>query len=462
MQNPLFNVILDGTIKPGQNLESTRNGLARLMKIDMRQAESLLAGKSVVVKREVTEDLAQRYKNAIEQTGACCSVLPIEKEPQTALRNTDDKQKPTSAAAHHADAAAKPPPIPPQVGNSAQPPPIPPREKAGNAAFASVQTATDSITDKLGLEKIEGFSLSALFSEVFRKHDPDEVECLLTVGTKITTPKLNASMGIMPNPWIFFRVLSGTVIAYLIFLFAWNKFHNINLIPGLIIIGSFAIPFSVLVLFFELNTPRNISIIKVVQLVVIGGAISLLVSLALFEITPLLGIFGASAAGVVEEAGKLAALLIALKNMPQERYTYRLNALLLGAAVGTGFAAFESAGYALRAGLHDNSEMLALILLRGVMSPFAHIVWTAIAASAFWIAKGEEKDITKIVTSSRFLRIFLIPVVLHFIWNMPFEGPFMAKYVIIGFVAWVVVISLIQSGLKEISEKCQRKNSLTQ
>lgn len=315
-----------------------------------------------------------------------------------------------------------------------------------------IQNASDKITGKLGLEKIEGFSLGSFFSEAFRKHNPDDVERLLAVGTSETTPLLNAAMGVMPNPWIFFRVLTGTVIAYLIFMFAWKEFHNINLVPGLIIIGSFAVPFSVLILFFELNTPKNISIIKIVQLVVVGGALSLLLSLILFEITPFLGVFGASAAGLVEEFGKLAALIFVMRAVKGDRYKYRLNALLLGAAVGTGFAAFESAGYALRYGLRSAEMMLDIIQLRGVMSPFAHIVWTAIAASAFWIARPHHNELWDTVKSPQFLSIFSIPVVLHFIWNLPFQGPFMIKFIILGFIAWVVIISLVQSGLKEISK----------
>ena len=146
----------------------------------------------------------------------------------------------------------------------------------------SLQDASNTITEKLGLAKIEGFSLRAFFSETFRHHESDEVERLLSVGTLDTTPQLSQEMGVMPNPWIFFRVLCGTVIVYLIFLYGWNRFGNVNLIPGLIMVGSFAVPLSALILFFELNTPKNVSIVRIVQLVMIGGALSLLLSLFIF------------------------------------------------------------------------------------------------------------------------------------------------------------------------------------
>jgi RsiW-degrading membrane proteinase PrsW (M82 family) len=205
---------------------------------------------------------------------------------------------------------------------------------------------------------------------------------------------------------------------------------------------------------------ENISIVKIMQLVVIGGALSILVSLVLFEISPFLGVLGASAAGPVEEVGKLLALLLALKAAGLNRYKYRLNALLLGAAVGTGFAAFESAGYALRYGLTEGSDsMLGVIEMRGALSPFSHIVWTAIAASAYWINRPLHNDFRETVFSKKFLALFAVPVGLHFIWNLPFHGPFMTKFVILGFIAWVVVISLIQSGLREVAAQSRTSES---
>jgi RsiW-degrading membrane proteinase PrsW (M82 family) len=321
------------------------------------------------------------------------------------------------------------------------------------APHSKVRSASDAITERLGLDTIEGFSLGSFFSQVFSKHDPEQVESMFTVGSRETTPTLNPQMGELPNPWIFFRVLVGAVAVYFLFLMSWNQFGNVNVIPGLIVMGSFAVPFSVLILFFEINTPRNVSLVRLIQLVMAGGALSLLISLVLYDKLDFLGVFGASAAGIIEEIGKLVAVLLVMRLLPMSRYPYRINALLFGAAVGAGFAAFESAGYALRIGLNDSSAMLSNITLRGAMSPFGHIVWTAIATSAYWRARHENKDFATTIQSKRFLLLFSAPVALHFIWDMPFEGPFMIKYWVLGFVAWVIIFSLIQSGLKEVSER---------
>jgi RsiW-degrading membrane proteinase PrsW (M82 family) len=67
-----------------------------------------------------------------------------------------------------------------------------------------------------------------------------------------------------------------------------------------------------------------------------------------FEAAPFLGNLGAAVVGIVEEIAKLAALLIVMRTVKYDRYKYRLNGLLSGAA-------FLSAGYALRSGLLINA-----------------------------------------------------------------------------------------------------------
>ncbi|MCZ0989087.1 PrsW family glutamic-type intramembrane protease [Streptomyces diastatochromogenes] len=57
--------------------------------------------------------------------------------------------------------------------------------------------------------------------------------------------------------------------------------------------------------------------------------------------------------------------------------------LVLGAAVGFGFAALESCGYAFAAAVSadgiDLRTLLETEILRGVLAPFGHGLWTAIA-----------------------------------------------------------------------------------
>jgi protease PrsW len=319
---------------------------------------------------------------------------------------------------------------------------------AGNGS--AMQALVNRITDTVGLERLEGFSIRALFSEALKRRDPEEMERYLGVGTPETTPPLTAQMGQWPRPWLFLRTLIFALAVYAVLLFTWLEYRNVNVVPALIIVGSFAVPLATLILFFELNTPRNVSILRVVQLVVLGGAVSLLISLWLFRITNLHSWLGPPAAAFVEEVGKLAALLVLARFAHQERYAFTLNGLLFGAAVGTGFAAFESAGYALRFGLRSTDLMTEIITLRGVLSPFGHIAWTAIAACALWRVRAEGVPLAQAIFHRKFLVLFAVPVVLHFIWNSPIQLPLFGKFIILGFLAYVVIFSLVQSGLREV------------
>src|SRR5205085_11498196 len=120
---------------------------------------------------------------------------------------------------------------------------------------------------------------------------------------------------------------------------------------------------------------------------------------------------------------------------------------LFGAAVGAGFAAFESAGYAFRELLNQNFNLNAMsevIHLRAFLTPFGHVAWTAIAAGALWRAKGDRPLTFATFTDTRFLKAFSIPVVLHMIWDAPIALPFYALQLALGLVGWFVVFGLVQ------------------
>jgi RsiW-degrading membrane proteinase PrsW (M82 family) len=327
-------------------------------------------------------------------------------------------------------------------------PPGEKRENADEQGFTS--RMSDRVTDWAGVERLEGFNLGDVFSEAFKRHTSEEVEEHFTVGTRSTTPPIEQVETGWPRPWVFLRTFLGAAFVYFIFVQAWNEYYNDNLIPGLIMVGSFAVPVSALIFFFEMNARKNVSLYQVIRLLFLGGIVSITISLVFFDITEKVELnwLGASLAGLVEEPGKLLALAIVIN---AKRYPYTLNGLLFGAAVGTGFAAFESAGYALRAGFYEDAEaMTDSIMLRGMLAPFGHIVWTAMCGAALWKVKGQRPFRFSMLQDPRFYRVFLIAVVMHMIWNSPIELPFYLKYMVLGAAAWVIVFSLIQSGLKQI------------
>jgi RsiW-degrading membrane proteinase PrsW (M82 family) len=299
-------------------------------------------------------------------------------------------------------------------------------------------------------EKLEGFSLRQMFSEVFKKRTPEEVEEYFVTGTSRTTPRIQDVQTGWPKPWFFMRVLLFVGLVYLGFALTMQEFRNEKLIPGLIMMGSLAVPLATVFLFFELNTPRNVSFHSVLMLVCSGGVVSLFVSLIGFSISNL-DWLGASQAGIVEEAGKLIAVMIMVR---QAKYKYTLNGMLFGAAVGAGFAAFESAGYAFEALLRYRSldAMTGSIQVRAFLSPFGHVAWTAITAGALWRSKGDQPLNPK-TFDARFWKAFLIPVVLHMTWNSPLPSPMFVKHLLLGVLGWFVVFGFVQQGLRQVRDE---------
>jgi hypothetical protein len=91
---------------------------------------------------------------------------------------------------------------------------------------------------------------------------------------------------------------------------------------------------------------------------------------------------------------------------------------LLGATVGAGFAAFESAGYAFNAAITaqgiDLASLLQTEVLRAILAPVGHVLWTAVlGAVLFGAARGRDR----FRFSPWVLLTYLGVAVLHALWD---------------------------------------------
>ena len=296
------------------------------------------------------------------------------------------------------------------------------------------------------------FKLTDLWSDIFKKHTTEESDSLLISGTCHTTPSLRELCTEWNRPWIYSRVFLVLIITFGLLSACTYFFGNMLALPGVMFIGALTMPFTLLVLFWETNIPRNISIFRLVIMFFIGGVASLVFTLFLFTfISPGEGgldYVGATIVGIVEELGKLGVVFLLIRIYDSK---YILNGILIGAAVGAGFAAFESAGYALVYG-GDLDGIIHNIILRGLLAAGGHIVWAAISGAAVMLAKGDGKADVDVFKSGKFWRLFPVPVVLHAVWDMPFSS----TPVLIGLtvLAWVFVLALIRSGMSQVSHLC--------
>jgi RsiW-degrading membrane proteinase PrsW (M82 family) len=283
------------------------------------------------------------------------------------------------------------------------------------------------------------------------------IEDLFIVGTETTTPDLATIPAGWPTPRIFWRIFFGAMATYLLLLLGLWQFGNSNFFPGMIVIGSFVVPLSVVVLFFELNVPRNVSVYQVSKMILLGGALSLIVTMVVGAIIPgddVGALIPAMLTGVVEEVGKALVLLIIVASL---RYRYQLNGLLFGAAVGAGFAGFESAGYAFTLALGNDTLSAATgtavmnILIRGLLAPGGHVIWTAMIGSALWKVKGDQPFRIPLLFHPVVLRRWLVAVVLHGLWDTDvWMVNDLLKDVVLLVVGWYIVFGILKQSLAEV------------
>lgn len=341
----------------------------------------------------------------------------------------------------------------------------------------------DSLNDYVGSDRQADLNWRVLFTDVFKSHTMEEAEEVFICGTRKTTPAPSEVMKGWPHPWLYGRVLALFVVAYALLWVCVNVFSNSNALPGMIMMGSFAFPLATMVLFVELNAWRNVSFYQVLKVFFVGGCLSLVATLFLFSIVEVgeLDFVGAFTVGLIEEAGKAIIVFVCLKTL-SERLNI-LSGMVVGAAVGAGFAAFESAGYAMQpiisffqyygfAAAHgqvlDPQIMLTAInhsiIARGFLSPGGHVAWAAISGVGLVAAAKSTGTLSaNLFVNGKFLRLFIIPVVLHGLWDSPLAGwineifPF-AGYIALIIMVWVVMLLLINMGLAEVSKSTNQPN----
>lgn len=319
-----------------------------------------------------------------------------------------------------------------------------------NQVRGTFSQATQKINSMVGEEGNIDLNLRDVFSAVLKRHSKEEGEILLTSGTKLTTPSERDISTSWPKPWLFSRVFVVLAITYICLYICTYSFQSTNTIPGLIMIGSFTVPFSLLIFFWETNAPRNISIYEISKMFFIGGTSSLVITLFLYSFFSVyeLNVTAAVVIGIVEELGKLVIIAYFIYKINPK---YILNGLLIGAAIGAGFASFESAGYAYNLGISYGSEaILTTIFSRAWESIGTHTVWAAISGAALVYAKGSQPLKREHFFSTKFIKIFSVPVILHALWDMPFQIMDNIGFIVLIIIVWLFIFTFINAGLKQI------------
>ena len=178
-----------------------------------------------------------------------------------------------------------------------------------------------------------------------------------------------------------------------------------------------------------------------------GGVIAVILSFVVESVASLVTgneafVSGAIVAPVVEETGK-GLFLVAVVLLRRSQIHGLLDGVVYGALVGVGFAFVEDILYYLSA-LADGGAagLTTTVVLRGVMSPFAHPLFTSATGLGFGIGLTSRSPAKRVVAP---ILGFLTAVVLHGIWNgSAFYGArnFLTAYAVVMLPLLIVVVTV--------------------
>lgn len=217
------------------------------------------------------------------------------------------------------------------------------------------------------------------------------------------------------------NVLISGIVLFIISAVVMFFTGNSNLFPTVILIGNFLVPVVFVAFLYDNQHLSALTPESVTKSFCLGGILGVLGASILeallipapSNINQGLPLTSALAVGLIEEGCKIAAVMFLARHM---RKNVAMDGLLLGAAVGMGFAALESTGYAFTTFLTSHGYVGASIgetIIRGILAPFGHGVWTAILASTLFSASAPNR----FRVNGKVLLAYLFVSVLHGLWD---------------------------------------------
>jgi RsiW-degrading membrane proteinase PrsW (M82 family) len=237
------------------------------------------------------------------------------------------------------------------------------------------------------------------------------------------------------------RIFFGGLLLWLATVVVTFVTRNPNLVPTVILLGSFLVPVTFVAYAFEHRASDTLTEHSLFVGFVYGGVLGIL-GASILEI-PLAGqesLAAYTGVGLIEEFCKLAALWFMARGLPAYRTG---DGIVLGAAVGFGFAAFETAGYAFNALFTIRGLSLVNLVqtevLRGILTPVGHGLWTGILGGVlFHTARNG-----RLRVSWSLVFWYLVVSALHAFWD---ASGGIAAILVLLFTANSVQMQLLELG----------------
>ncbi|WP_426562664.1 PrsW family intramembrane metalloprotease [Angustibacter sp. McL0619] len=199
------------------------------------------------------------------------------------------------------------------------------------------------------------------------------------------------------------------------------------LVPTLILMGSFLVPVTMVVFALTREGEDQLSEDWLMMSFILGGSVGVVFA-ALVETYLLPTATGTFiAVGLIEEATKALLVIFVATRVSTRRPR---DGMVFGATIGAGFAAFESAGYALSALIQHQQDHPVLNILqteinRAVLAPFGHITWTALFGGALFAASRADG---RLRVNANLIWTSIGVVTLHALWDQSYGWAILITY----------------------------------
>ncbi|MCD8118343.1 MAG: PrsW family glutamic-type intramembrane protease [Lachnospiraceae bacterium] len=285
-------------------------------------------------------------------------------------------------------------------------------------------------------------SIGDIFTDVFRSHTKEENGRLFAAGTSLATPAESDMLAVWVKPYMFLRIFLVGLLIFLIGYIMGYYVGSVFFYPITFTVGAFLVPVTVMFFFWEMNIPRNMTFGSVIIILLLGGMLSLIITTILNNLnTAETDFFLYIGVGIIEELAKVLAACLFLKGKDKK---YILTGMLVGSAVGAGFASMETATYSI---FLTGGWSFENLMLRAVLAIGGHVTWAAFTCGGLVWAKGGEELAPKHFVSPKFLGCYAIAAGLHAAWDL---SPYMWLYVVLCIAIVVLCFLMIRVGLQQV------------
>jgi len=290
------------------------------------------------------------------------------------------------------------------------------------------QRMKEMVGQAFGCEYEHVYTERFLFKNILKKRTARERDIAITQGM-FKGSEEHTTLGI-EAPWLWFRVLVMMLVCTLIGIVC--SVVTQNPMYGVIFCGS-AVAIPLLVFIFESNFARNISIIDVIKYFILGGMVSIILTLLFVPMSESDALATIGYAPIFEEVSKALVAAFFISRLKTKSV---ISGLLVGFSVGAGFTVFENWLYGidfyiaeLLAGLllgqdaifaleDANVVAMGTALTRSLTDIFAgHHYYTGIFGACFVLFGKQDKPSMKGLFHWRVILSLVFCIFLHSFFN---------------------------------------------